>query len=84
LYDDKRRTIELGDDIAFTRNDDPAQIVTKRVVALYRYPSFKDLMTDFPAVLFGWTKAEEAIEEINAFYSADDQTKYGVVGIRLA
>lgn len=84
LYDEKRRGIALGDTIEFSRNDDPSKVVTKTVSALHLYPSFRALMTDLPAEKFGWETSEEAIEEIDAFYSQEDQEKFGVVGIGLS
>jgi len=86
LYDEKRQQLKVGDEIIFTNRDDQAtsQITTK-VTALHIYPDFKSLYSDFDPADFGgqgW-KVEELIENIRGFYSAADETSYGVVGIKL-
>ncbi|MDP3902013.1 MAG: RNA-binding protein, partial [bacterium] len=48
LYDEKRRQINIGDQIEFSCNDEPKKKVITKVKALYRYESFKDLFSDFP------------------------------------
>jgi len=83
LFDEKRRQIKLGDIIEFCLEPELEYKVKAEVVALLNYPSFSELMTDVPAKSFGWEKAEQAIEEINQFYSAEDQAQWGVVGIKL-
>lgn len=84
LYDEKRKAISIGDEIVFTRNDNATQEVLTTVVALHTFMDFRALMTALPAEKFGWTTAEEAINEIGQFYSNEDVAKAGVVGIELA
>jgi ASC-1-like (ASCH) protein len=49
LFDEKRRLINIGDEIEFVQNDDSTQIVKTRVLALYRYDSLESLFSDFPS-----------------------------------
>ena len=83
LFDEKRQTINIGDEIEFSQNDDSTKTVKTKVRALYRYGSFDCLFADFPPEYFGGTSGESLIEEIGRFYSKEEQTKYGVVGIRI-
>lgn len=83
LFDEKRQLINIGDEIEFAQNDDPTQTAKTRVVALYRYASFEMLFADFPPEYFGGSSKESLIDEIGQFYSAEEQKKYGVVGIRI-
>ncbi len=83
LFDDKRREISVGDTIEFIRTDDPAQRVVRKVSCLHLYPSFKAMFQDLPHELFGGDSPDSLLEEISQFYNTEEQTKYGVVGIRL-
>ncbi len=83
LYDNKRRQINIGDQIEFTCNDNPIKKVLTVVRALYRYPNFENLFSDFPPSLFGGTSKEKLLEEIETFYSKEEQSIYGVVGIKI-
>lgn len=84
LFDDKRRLINPGDEILFRQADDETQEAKTRVVALFRYGSFAELMTEFPAAMFGGNSTKELITEIRQFYPEDEEKKYGVVGIKIA
>ena len=83
LYDEKRRTIELGDTIEFSGSEE--EILRAKVVGLLRYASFKDLFEDFDISLLAdksMTK-QELLETLSEFYMPEKQAEYGVVGIRL-
>lgn len=85
LYDEKRQLIKVGDAITFICTDgEKPESVTVTVQALFLYPSFTAIMSELPAGWFGHSKSQDAIDEINQFYSTDDQKKFGVVGIRIS
>lgn len=81
LYDEKRQLIELGDEIMFSSHESGS--VSARVVALLRYPTFQAMFSDFGPTLFGGDSVDALTREIKQFYSNEDETKYGVVGIKL-
>ena len=83
LYDEKRQTINLGDEILFSQSDDDIQTVNTKVVGILRYSSFHQLFAEHDSKLFGGTSSDELLKEIKQFYSDEDEAKYGVVGIRL-
>ena len=83
LYDEKRQQINPGDQIEFTCNDEPIKKVFTTVRALYRYADFESLFSDFPSTYFGGTSKEVLVKEIKTFYSKEDQSRYGVVGIKM-
>ena len=83
LYDEKREQLNVGDCIEFIQNDDPTKIILTKVKALYRYNSFNDLFSDFPPEYFGGVSKEELMGEIRKFYPAEEEQKYGVVGIKI-
>ncbi len=81
IFDEKRQQINTGDLIEFRRNDNSAGTVIVKVKALYRYPAFKELFSDFPASSFGGESREELLDAIHQFYSAEEEKKFGVIGI---
>ena len=83
LYDEKRHVIKPDDQIEFSVHDDPNEKILTRVKALYLYSAFEYLFADFSPNLFGGNSKEELLEEINHFYSPQDQKEFGVVGIRI-
>ena len=86
LYDEKRRRIAVGDTITFTETDTGEQM-TVSVTALHVFPSFDELYRALPLSACGYTEAELASacpDDMLAYYSAEQQQKYGVVGIGIA
>ena len=85
LNDAKRQQIQPGDTIRFCRLPNEHPTLTVRVVELLHYPSFADLCADFNIDVLAdrtMTKAE-LLADLSTFYAAADQTRYGVVGIRI-
>jgi len=83
LFDDKRKLINPGDFILFRQSGDASQEVKTKVIAIFRYDSFNDLMTEFQPLLFGGSSTKELLAEIRRFYPEDEEKKYGVVGIKI-
>lgn len=81
LYDEKRRKIQLGDRIIFANSENPSQTITATVVGLLRYATFHDLFSHNDPRKFGGESVEWLENQINDFYSAEDQQRYGVLGI---
>lgn len=81
LYDDKRRLIELGDQLEFTNRENTEQTVTVKVIGLLRYENFESLFSHNNPLKFGGPSVEWLTDQINEFYSLEEQNKYGVVGI---
>ena len=83
LYDEKRRSIQLGDIIEFAKSDD--EKFKAEVVGLLRYNSFADLFEDFDISILAdssMTK-QELLEVLEEFYSEEKQAEFGVIGIRI-
>ena len=83
LFDEKRSQIELGDIIEFSKSENDKLKV--EVIGLLRYKSFKELFEDFDISILAdasMTK-EELLGVLSEFYTPEEQTQYGVVGIRL-
>ena len=83
LYDEKRQQIAIGDEIEFSENEHPENKVRTRVKGLLRYQSFKDLFADHEPALFGGESRDFLLNQIEQFYSDEDQQKNGVIGFRI-
>lgn len=81
LFDDKRKSINLGDELVFTNREDTTQTISVRVIGLLNYQNFHNLISHNDPRKFGGESVEWLENQINEFYSIDDQTQYGVVGI---
>ncbi len=80
LYDEKRRLVELGDQVIFTNGDGDSIATT--VVALLRYPTFCAMFADLGPRPFGGESVHALSEEVHMFYSKEDEIQYTVVGIK--
>lgn len=83
LYDEKRRLINLGDEIEFLENNNPNNKILADVVGLLNYKNFNDLFNDFDAKMFGGLNTAELLNEIGQFYSLEEQKINGVLGIKI-
>ena len=84
IFDEKRRKINIDDQIEFTCIDNPTRKIITNVEALYRYSNFENLFSDFPPKYFGGSSKEELLAEVEKFYPKEEQEKYGVIGIKLS
>lgn len=86
LYDYKRRRLDSGDEIIFTNLDNDCEELAVRVKALYRYGSFEELFSEIPPEQCGFRKKEtieEAASEMLKYYSNEQISIFGVLGIRI-
>ena len=83
LYDEKRQMINLGETITFENRSNGDKIQVK-VIALHKYSSFEELYKHFDKVSIGYKEDEEADpKDMELYYSSEEQSKYGVVGIEM-
>ena len=85
LFDEKRQQIKEGDLITFT-NTSNGEKITATVRKLHRFDTFDELYQALPLLQCGYT--EEDVDkahpsDMEAYYAAEEQEKYGVVGIEL-
>ena len=84
LYDEKRKKITVGDTIEFIRlNGD--ERVSAKVVALHRFDSFRELFaSDLRSKTgFGDLSEADAVEAMYKYYTKEQESKYGVLGIEI-
>lgn len=83
LFDEKRQLIKLGDIIEFQKEPDKDDTVETKVVALFNYPTFRDLINDFSIDNFGDENKEILTKNVYTFYSNEDEKVYSVLGIKV-
>lgn len=86
LYDEKRRQLHIGDEICFTNLADKTETLLTEVVELFVFDSFEKLYKTIPLEMCGYSKEEALVadpHDMDAYYSAEEQKEYGVVGIEL-
>ncbi len=86
LWDEKRRKIKVGDSIVFT-NTKSGERIKATVCGLHLFADFKTLYASLPLLKCGYTEADIATaraSDMDAYYSPEEQAKYGVVGIELS
>ena len=87
LFDEKRQTIAVGDQIRFINATDETQVLLCKVLALHRFDSFSALYASLPLQKCGYTEEEISVarpEDMELYYSKEEQSRYGVVGIEIA
>ena len=83
LYDDKRKNIKVGDTITFTNLQTLEEIVCK-VKNLFLFETFEELYKHFDKIKLGYNIDEIAsFEDMEKYYSKDEQKSFGVVGIEV-
>ena len=84
LYDDRRKNINLGDTIIFHNLNNLEDTISVNVLALLRYPSFKDLFTDIDYRHCGTANSlEEKLERVHTFYTAEQEKEFGILAIKI-
>jgi 23S rRNA (uracil1939-C5)-methyltransferase len=86
LYDEKRQRIKEGDRITFT-NTTNGEKMSVTVKELHRFDSFEELYKTLPLLECGYTAEDidnAQPSDMEQYYSAEEQQKYGVVGIEIA
>jgi len=81
LYDEKRQRVVLGDRVTFTNTSDNSRTATVRVIGLLRYRTFADMLTHNNPVKFGSRDIASLTQVLNKYYSLDEQSRHGVLGI---
>ena len=83
LYDEKRKIIKEGDIIEFTNRATGEKIKTE-VIKLHIFNNFEELYNNFDYVSLGYKENEKVDpNDMEKYYSKEEQCQYGVVGIEI-
>lgn len=86
LYDEKRQQVGVKDEIEFSCLDRDDTPFSARVVALHRFKNFTELYATLPLLKCGYTVdtlSNASPDDMNQYYSLEEQSQFGVVGIEL-
>ena len=86
LYDEKRQSIQIGDQIRFTNTQDASQATLCEVVQLHVFKNFTKLYENLPLLQCGYNSEDvddAHPDDMLTYYSKEKQAQYGVVGIEL-
>lgn len=84
LYDEKRQGIIVGDKVVFQNIDTKEKIIVQ-VRNIYVFKTFDELYKSLPLDKCGYKKDDfPNPDDMDAYYSKEKQSKYGVVGIEVA
>ena len=81
LYDKKRRTVKIGDEIEFSKLPDLHEKILVEVLDIYKDESFENL---FKKIYNNKEEIERKTKSMYQFYSREQEKEYGVVGIKIA
>ena len=85
LNDEKRQKIKVGDMIEFSQTE-TGEKLTAEVIALHKFDSFAELYQKLPLLKCGYTESDITTakpEDMNLYYTPEQQEKYGVLGIEI-
>ena len=84
MNDEKRHSVKVGDYIEFSMTGNASQKILTLVTALHRFSTFQELYAELPKEKLGYSANEVPDQNhMDAFYSKDEQEKYGALGIEL-
>ncbi len=84
INDEKRKAFKVGERIELAKLPDLGTSVIVEITSLDVYQDFSELYHQKPEAVLDYTEAE-FLQRMRAFYTEDEEEKYGVVaiGIRL-
>ena len=83
LFDERRKSIRVGDLIKFTNNETNEELFVK-VIELKTYKNFYELYEHYEKNLLGYKEDEYANpEDMHKYYSKELIEKYGVLAIKI-
>ena len=83
LYDEKRKKVNVGDNIYFT-NEETGEVLKTEVEEISVFKNFRQLYARFDKTELGYGEDEDASpDDMAEYYSKREQKKYEVVAIRI-
>lgn len=84
LNDEKRKDIKVGDKIIFEELVDNPRYIETKVIDLFYSDNFNNIINKFNIELLAdkSSNKEELLSVLNDIYTIENQSKYGVIGIK--
>ena len=85
IYDDKRRKLNIGDTIYFMLEPERNEKLETKIVGLTVYKDFNDALNNISIEDLSDKNdsKEEYLNDLNKFYSKEEQEEYGVLAIEI-
>jgi ASC-1-like (ASCH) protein len=80
LFDEKRKLINLDDEIEFTNRETGEKLIVI-VVGLHRFRNFSEMFNSMNPGKFGHESTGWLLNQISEFYTDEEQKLLGVIGI---
>lgn len=80
LYDEKRKQIQIGDTIEFSKLPKQTEKIKVKVVDLYPAKTFKEL---FEKLELSSEEIDKKVQGMYTIYSPEKEAEYGVLGIKI-
>lgn len=82
LFDEKRQAYRVGDTLVFANRGNELESIETEITDLHRFDSFRELFLSADTQgKFSTDSLDKLIDEIELYYSTEDQEKDGVLGI---
>lgn len=81
LYDEKRKQVQVGDQIEFSKLPDTQEKLLVDVIGLYKDDTFENL---FRKLYTDEKEIERKTKSMYNFYSPEKEKQYGVLGIKIS
>ncbi len=80
LYDEKRKKIQIGDIIEFSKLPNLIEKLEVEVIDLYHYSTFRELLE-----FLGYSEEnlEQKVQGIYSIYTPEQEKAHGVLGIKI-
>ena len=83
LNDPKRQKLQINDYLVFN-NRETSEIIITKIIALYKYSNFAEAFAQIPKQSLGYEEDEIANpQDMEKYYSLEEQNKYGILAIKL-
>ncbi len=86
LFDEKRRDLQVGDQVIFLKRPDGKERMTVEVTGLSLFKTFEELFRSINKTEFGYKPTDTLEYQIlcmRQYYTEEDEQKYGVIGIHV-
>ena len=84
LYDEKRRLFKVGDILIFKNRENENLTIRTQIQELHRFANFEELYNNINKTKLGYAENETASSsDMLEYYSEEEQSNYGVVGIEI-
>ncbi|MFP4402411.1 MAG: tRNA uridine(34) 5-carboxymethylaminomethyl modification radical SAM/GNAT enzyme Elp3 [Candidatus Nanoarchaeia archaeon] len=83
LFDEKRRKLHIGDVITFKKQHNKEELITVKITKMHIKHSFDELFEHLELEKSSnkAIKYHESAQQMQSYYSSEDEKQYGVVGI---